>query len=280
MEIDRLSNLPDTVIFHEVVSRLDTNKEAAKTCVLSKDWTHHWYHVHTLCLDYRSFKTRTAFKGFVLHLRFFWGTNRNRYLINGVFNYAMLRKLEELETDVGFPSKPSGLSNSQDYPFWPSMKACSSIIRFRPSYSLNFAWVKNLQLSRVKIDCINGHSDLFSGCQVSNTKIFKISAPRLVQCLLIDIGYDGWIDISAPKLKRLKFKGTYTSTMGCPLFSPQINTWKEESWKYIISLAKLLVEIILVGIASDHNVTIVERKKSLRNYPWERKLSIINGCIG
>ncbi|KAL5798217.1 hypothetical protein ACOSQ2_003037 [Xanthoceras sorbifolium] len=68
MEIDRLSNLPDTVIFHEVVSRLDTNKEAVKTCVLSKDWTHHWYHVHTLCLDYRSFKTRTAFKGFVLHV--------------------------------------------------------------------------------------------------------------------------------------------------------------------------------------------------------------------
>ncbi|KAL5794459.1 hypothetical protein ACOSP7_003053 [Xanthoceras sorbifolium] len=323
MEIDRLSNLPDTVIFHEVLSRLDTTKEAVKTCVLSKNWTHHWSHVHTLSFDYKSFKTTTAFEEFVLHvlqhrqqfinlpkLRFFCGARQSQSLINGVFNHATLCELEELETDVC--DFPQSLLECQTLKTLHLGRPCSFINV--AADSLNFAWLKNLQLFRVTIDRSNDHNDLFSGClnlenlgltscQVSNTEIFKINAPRLVQCLIIDIGYEGLIDISAPELKRLKFKGTYPLVelridnnitldevkleMSYPLFSRETNTWKEEPWEYIIllaqwlrSLAKIFFvsfnfyvgEIKLFRDASDEKITFVEQKKDcnghLTDLPW------------
>ncbi|KAK2651281.1 hypothetical protein Ddye_018770 [Dipteronia dyeriana] len=271
IHIDRLSNLPDSII-HEVLSRLDNTKEAVKTCILSKNWTHHWTYVHSLSFDYKNFKTRKAFEEFVLHvlqsrqhsinirkLRIFLGAKQNRSLINGVLDRAMLRQLEQLETDVcSFPPSllesrtletlnfgdPSGLFNV-------------------PSNSVTFALLKHLQLTGVDIDldcndlfssCSNLENLRLTSCRVSNIEILNINLPRLVQLIITDIQYDGLIIISAPELKRFEFVWLYNPSlvleiwsnmneakleMRDPLFSRDTNNGKKFQ-DYFISLAKLV----------------------------------------
>ncbi|KAK4846306.1 hypothetical protein QYF36_015596 [Acer negundo] len=270
---DRLSNLPDSII-HEVLSRLDNTKEAVKTCILSKNWTHHWTYVHSLSFHYKSFKTGMAFEEFVLHvlqhrqhsinirkLRFFLGAKQNQCLINGVLDHAMLRQLKELETDVySFPSSLLESRTLQTVNYGDS--SGGFIVR---SNSMNFAWLKNLQLTGVHLDC----NDLFSSCsnlenlrltdcRVSNTEILNINSPRLVQLIITDIRYDNGliIIISGPKLKRFEFKWMYNPSlvleirgklnevkleMRYPLFSRDTNNGKEFQ-DFIIPLAKSVQE--------------------------------------
>ncbi|KAK0589077.1 hypothetical protein LWI29_009310 [Acer saccharum] len=273
---DRLSNLPDSII-HEILSRLDDTQEAARTCILSKNWTHHWKYVHSLSFHHESFKTGIlAFEEFILHvlqhrqhsinirkLRFFLGAKQNQFLINCVFDHAMMRQLKELETDV--------------YSFPPSLLESRALETVNygapnggfivPSNSMNFARLKNLQLTGLHIDC----NDLFSSCsnlenlrltdcRVSNTEILNINSPRLVQLIITDIRYDnGLIIISGPKLKRFEFKGIYNPhnpssvleirskmnevklEMRYPLFSRDTNNVKEFQ-DFIIPLTQSVQE--------------------------------------
>ncbi|TXG55643.1 hypothetical protein EZV62_020899 [Acer yangbiense] len=219
--------MPDSII-HEILSRLDDTKEAVRTCILSKNWTHHWKYVHSLSFHHESFKTGIlAFEEFVLHvlqhrqhsinirkLRFFLGAKQNQSLINCVLDHAMLRQLKKLETDVcSFP--PSLLESRTLETVNYGVSSGDFIVR---SNSMIFARLKNLQLTGVHIDC----NDFFSccsnlenlrltDCRVSNTEILNINLPRLVQLIITDIRYDKGliIIISGPKLKRFEFKGIY-----------------------------------------------------------------------
>ncbi|KAK4838421.1 hypothetical protein QYF36_013596 [Acer negundo] len=125
LEQDRLSNLPETLIYH-FLSLLET-KDAIQTCVLSKTWRYHWTNIHTLYFDFGNFRRyepadtdhRVLFREFVLNvlirrkpfnlhkLKFYCRGSIQFSLVRRVFYCANKHGLEHLETDIvtKFPAR-------------------------------------------------------------------------------------------------------------------------------------------------------------------------------
>ncbi|KAI9156352.1 hypothetical protein LWI28_004741 [Acer negundo] len=191
IEIDRLSNLPDHIIY-DILSFLDT-KYVVQTCVLSNKWRYHWIHIHNLNLECRR-NTIANFKKFVLHvlrhrkplnlnrLRFHFNGRKSQSLVESISSYALSKSLEELDTNVTF------LENL---------------------YGFKLAYTKCLVFENLSI----------IECEVLS--ILKISAPRLVKLVISNFRSskrnkngkvvlaepnDGKILITTPRLKFFYLK--------------------------------------------------------------------------
>ncbi|KAI9157110.1 hypothetical protein LWI28_017114 [Acer negundo] len=66
MEMDRLSNLPDSVI-HHILSLMDA-KYAVQTCILSNKWKFHWAHVPCYSFDHSTSSSDIQFQDFVANV--------------------------------------------------------------------------------------------------------------------------------------------------------------------------------------------------------------------
>ncbi|TXG70047.1 hypothetical protein EZV62_004982 [Acer yangbiense] len=222
MAIDRLSSLPNPVIYH-ILSLMDT-KYAVQTCVLSKNWRNHWTNIHNLNFDHSSFSRWVGFRDFVFNvlqrcklinlgkLKFICGKSIRVKLVRTVFQYAISHRLEELETDL-IGSFPPSLSDCQ-----ASLFECQTLKSLRIHHTVTdffkFAALKTLQISA----SLPGESDLFSNClnlenlllakcsASCNASIFIISAQRLVSLTISDFRFYGKIMITAPRLKFFNMK--------------------------------------------------------------------------
>ncbi|KAK0596994.1 hypothetical protein LWI29_020811 [Acer saccharum] len=263
LEQDRLSNLPETLIYH-ILSLLET-KDAIQTCVLSKTWRYHWTNIHTLYFDFANFRRyesadtdhRVLFREFVLNvlirrnpfnlhkLKFYCRGSIHFSLVRRVFNYANSHGLEHLETDIvtKFPARDLktlklGFGHGRD--FSPNL--------------FGFATLTNLHICGVKLPA---KGDLFSGllnlgnlssidCSVSIVVDFIISAPCLVNLTISDFGYigkimfrDSKLVISAPKLKLLNLSMEHQlvyplvlSIHNCPTFDQvDIHIYPTHFWR-------------------------------------------------
>ncbi|TXG49126.1 hypothetical protein EZV62_025001 [Acer yangbiense] len=192
MEIDRISDLPDHIIY-DIISFLDT-KYAVQTCVLSKKWRYHWTHIHNLNLECRS-NTITNFKKIVLHvlrhrkplnlnrLRFHFNGRKSQSLLESISSYALSKSLEELDTNVTF--------RENLYRFQTSIYECQTLrtLKLGP-YSSDLPDLSSLTLLTTLelIDVWLPDCD-FSECLIlENLSIIEcevttlnISAPRLVK---------------------------------------------------------------------------------------------------
>lgn len=223
MDSDRLSNLPDSLIYH-ILSLMDT-KYAVRTCILSKKWTNHWTHVHSLNFNHRSFNRNFSFEKFIRHILrqrkplnlcrlSFQSYSTSSSVENRIVNYAKSRRVEELETNS--TDLCSSISKLQTL---SCIKVCNSQI----TKSFNLASLNTLQLSEVGIYSDDDNVDFFSGC--SNLEnlflngcrvdknIFKISAPRLVNLSISSSKYCAIpkikLVLSTPRLKFFNFSGKY-----------------------------------------------------------------------
>ncbi|KAK0595334.1 hypothetical protein LWI29_005659 [Acer saccharum] len=198
MAIDRLSSLPNPVIYH-ILSLTDT-KYAVQTCVLSKNWRNHWTNIHNLNFDHSSFSRWVGFRDFVFNvlrrcklinlgkLKFICGKSIRVKLVRTVFQYAISHRLEELETDL-IGSFPPSLSDCQ-----ASLFECQTLKSLRIHHTVTdffkFAALKTLQIS----------------ASLPGASIFNISAPRLVSLTISDFRFYGKIMITAPRLKFFNMK--------------------------------------------------------------------------
>ncbi|TXG49166.1 hypothetical protein EZV62_025041 [Acer yangbiense] len=108
MEMDRLSNLPDSVI-HHILSLMDA-KYAVQTCILSKKWKFHWAHVPCYSFDYSTSSSDIQFQDFVanvLNNRQSFNLSRPRFRVSGdvtmssfvktFYHYVLSCRFEELD---------------------------------------------------------------------------------------------------------------------------------------------------------------------------------------
>ncbi|TXG46595.1 hypothetical protein EZV62_027895 [Acer yangbiense] len=107
MGIDRLSNLPDSVI-HHILSRMDA-KYAVQTCVLSKKWKFHWAHIHCYSFDCLTSASVVDFEDFVINVlnnRKPFSLSRPKFCLKGAttaslvkifYRYAMSYRFEEID---------------------------------------------------------------------------------------------------------------------------------------------------------------------------------------
>ncbi|KAK0590234.1 hypothetical protein LWI29_024316 [Acer saccharum] len=260
---DRLSNLPDPIIYH-ILSLMNT-KYSVQTCVLSKKWSHHWTHIHSLNFDFNSFSKRVAFGKFVLHvlhnrksfnlhrLNFHCGySSKPPPYIKKIFQYAVSHSVEELETDLG------------DFP--PCFYGCQTLVTLNlHSFHINidricsfgFGSLSTLKLSQLCLSSKNNNHDLFSDylnlknliverCSTSSaSENFTIVSSSVVylkiSSSLSDSNYRT-IVISAPRLELFDLKVTSNVELRiykCPLLrkmnlriKPPVLAWKESiDWK-------------------------------------------------
>ncbi|KAK0593523.1 hypothetical protein LWI29_038010 [Acer saccharum] len=233
MEIDRLSNLPDHIIY-DILSFLDT-KYAVQTCVLSKKWRYHWTHIHNLNLECRS-NTITNFKKFVLHvlrhrkplnlnrLRFHFNGRKSQSLVESISNYALSKSVEELDTNVTFQENLYGFQTniyecqtlrtlklgpySSDLPDLSSLTLLTTL-------ELIDVWLPDCDFS----ECLVLENLTIIECEVRTT--LKISAPRLVELFISNFRSskrnkngkvvlaepnEGMILITTPRLKFFNLK--------------------------------------------------------------------------
>ncbi|KAK0597405.1 hypothetical protein LWI29_024962 [Acer saccharum] len=107
MGMDRLSNLPDSVI-HHILSRMDA-KYAVQTCVLSKKWKFHWAHIHCYSFDCLTSASVVDFEDFVINVlnnRKPFSLSRPKFCLKGAttaslvkifYHYAMSYRFEEID---------------------------------------------------------------------------------------------------------------------------------------------------------------------------------------
>ncbi|KAI9177093.1 hypothetical protein LWI28_010963 [Acer negundo] len=214
---------------------------ASKKCsILSSNRRYSWTNIQSLNFCRCSFLTRIAFQVFVTHvlhhckdlnlvkLEFYcfdgglWESldSINNAIIGTltsiVFEYAISRRFEELETDVvdNFP---------------PTLFECQTLKTIKLVQPRNFlmglssfATLTTLQLYQVEIDlendtlsgCLNLENLLLIECAVpedteSVMKVFSISASRLVNLQISGLIYNGLIVINASRLKFFNLNGTY-----------------------------------------------------------------------
>ncbi|KAK0592714.1 hypothetical protein LWI29_024118 [Acer saccharum] len=229
MEIDRLSSLPDRIIYN-ILSFLET-KYAVQTCVLSKKWRYHWTHIHNLNLEWRSNKI-TNFKKFVLHvlnnrkplnlnrLRFHLKGGKSQPLVEKISSYALSKSLEELDTNVTtFPKilyECQTLRNLKLGPYSSDLPDLSSL-----------TLLTTLELTDVRLP----DDDFFSSCLVlENLSIIdcdifttlKISAPRLVKLVISNL-------TSSQRNKNGKIGSTEPNEAEIVIATPRLKffNWKE-----------------------------------------------------
>ncbi|TXG55775.1 hypothetical protein EZV62_017088 [Acer yangbiense] len=139
MAMDRLSNLPDTII-HEILSQLPT-REAVKTCVLSKTWKYHWTHTHALILHLDcnfAHSNPEYLENFVLHVL----RRHHPLLVNLIISHLRCNvdmfeistprlKSFELSSDHYYSSSPLAGLNMENCPILEEPRA---IIRFTNAF--------------------------------------------------------------------------------------------------------------------------------------------------
>ncbi|KAJ4730312.1 F-box protein [Melia azedarach] len=233
IDIDRLSNLPDSLI-HHILSLLDT-KSAVQYSIISKTWRNHWQNTTSLDFDHANFQTRTGFGKFVRHvlrfrrpfklskLRFYSGYKRNLSLIDATFKYAKSHGVEELGTDLSdFPPSFLDCQTLKSLTVGPLTRSLYCVIRSHPPNSFTFSSLTTLQLYYVSFDFENGY-DFFSSffnleklliidCFLLRFMVFKISAPRLVNLTISNLRFftdHTELVISSPKLRFFSFEGIY-----------------------------------------------------------------------
>ncbi|KAL5733993.1 hypothetical protein ACOSP7_031854 [Xanthoceras sorbifolium] len=107
MEMDRLSNLPDSII-HHILSLMDA-KYAVQTCILSKKWKFHWAHISYYSFNCSTSSSDIDFQEFVanvLNNRKSFNLSRPRFRVSDItmsslaklfYHYVLSCRLEELD---------------------------------------------------------------------------------------------------------------------------------------------------------------------------------------
>ncbi|TXG55639.1 hypothetical protein EZV62_020895 [Acer yangbiense] len=238
-KIDRLSYLPDHIIYH-ILSLMDT-KYAVSTCVLSKNWRYSWTNIHSLNFCHCSFLSWIAFQGFVTHvlhhckdlklvkLEFYcfdgglWESLDSidnaiiGTLTSIVFEYAISHRFEELKTDVvdNFPPTLFECQTLKTLKLVQPTKFLTELSSFATLTTLQLYWVA-IDLENVTLSgCLNLENLFLIDCTMLKDpvqgviEVYTISAPRLVNLQISDFLYDGLIVINAPRLKFFNLNGTF-----------------------------------------------------------------------
>ncbi|KAL5865504.1 hypothetical protein ACOSQ3_003018 [Xanthoceras sorbifolium] len=159
MAIDRISDLPDGVVYTEILSLLDA-KEVVQTCVLSRAWRELRNDINILSFKRHSFipEKNDAFRNFIYHVLSHRQPSKVSMsaTINSVFCYATSHKVMEVETDVR--SFPKNLMESQ------TLKTLKVSCRgyFTLENPLGFKFLTTSQISEVSMSKC---SDFFSNCK-------------------------------------------------------------------------------------------------------------------
>ncbi|KAK2634333.1 hypothetical protein Ddye_029125 [Dipteronia dyeriana] len=107
INIDRISNLPDSII-HHILSLMDA-KYAVQTCILSKKWKFHWAHVPCYTFDRSTSSSDVEFQDFVanvLNNRQSFNLSRPKFRVSGItmsslvkmfYQYVLSCRFEELD---------------------------------------------------------------------------------------------------------------------------------------------------------------------------------------
>ncbi|KAL5732497.1 hypothetical protein ACOSQ2_032189 [Xanthoceras sorbifolium] len=107
MDMDRLSNLPESII-HHILSLMDA-KYAVQTCILSKKWKFHWAHISYYSFNCSTSSSDTDFQDFVgnvLNTRKSFNLSRPRFRVSDItmsslvklfYHYVLSCRIEELD---------------------------------------------------------------------------------------------------------------------------------------------------------------------------------------
>ncbi|CAA7062018.1 unnamed protein product [Microthlaspi erraticum] len=197
-EVDRLSNLPDCLLF-QVLSNLPTN-DVVKSSVLSTRWRYLWKEIHRLDLAYENFAEYNTFLSFV-----------DRFL--GFNSESALAKHDSWRNDnVEIP---------------PSVYTCESLVRLELD-NVTLADPKLISLPCLKfieLVCVDSANDsaferLISGCPVLERLVIRRSFCDGVEVLRVrsqsllsfthvadsshDLVEDLVVEIDAPRLEYLR----------------------------------------------------------------------------
>lgn len=230
MEIDRLSGLPDDVIYN-ILSFLDT-KSAVRTSLLSKAWNKRWTYIHNVNLENRS-RTISNFKNFVIRHVLYYRKQRElkrlSYHLKGAKSEPLMRILSVYAIRWGIQELDTNLPD-----FLPSFHQCrtlrtlklGSFIGNLPDLtglsSLMDLELSNLFLGRtLSLICGNLENLSIINCQLICATTLTIVAPQLTKMFLSNLKSHALpcnenyvrlpclkarIVLSAPRLKFLKMK--------------------------------------------------------------------------
>ncbi|XP_022769553.1 putative F-box/FBD/LRR-repeat protein At4g13965 [Durio zibethinus] len=288
-EMDRLSDLPDSLI-HHILSSLNT-KNAVQTCVLSKRWSHLWTCLPSLNFDSQSFKYLTSFKKFVLHVLSrrepsnlhslkFHSCSSDKTFIGRVICYAVSHSVQEIYMD----------------------RTIHPAYRLLSSTSLRTLHLENCSLFGDHFSrCLNLENLFIDRCFISvEHKVIKISGPRLVAVNIsrvTQIGYESetyayTLVVSSPRLSSFCYQGSCPSALsmeGCSILDrvniglsvheekQEFRTFLKNTLQGVILHAKLLTiewkEGLMIKTALRNNdvhaIIYNEATKEERNLCWK-----------
>ncbi|KAK4839066.1 hypothetical protein QYF36_018813 [Acer negundo] len=181
MGMDRLSNLPDSVI-HHILSRMDA-KDAVQTCVLSKKWKFHWAHINCYSFDCLTSASVADFEGFVISVlnnRRPFSLSRPKFCLKGAtkaslvkifYHYAMSYRFEEIDvrkkaqiSDHMAIDRLSSLPNPVIYHILSLMDTKVKLVRTVFQYAISH------RLEELETDLIGSFPPSLSDCQ---TELFE-----------------------------------------------------------------------------------------------------------
>ncbi|GLT94288.1 hypothetical protein SLE2022_120370 [Rubroshorea leprosula] len=199
-KIDRLSNLPGNLILC-ILTLIDT-KEAVKTSILSKRWSHLWTCLPKLHFDSQSFKTLDSFKKFVsfvlsqrdddctLQSLWFYSESTDKSFIKRVIGYAMLHGIQEISIIT------------------------PAVICF---HSLETASLVTIHLKYVSLLFENSDSiDLFSDCR-------NLEELSITDCNCLNVGTV--VKISAPHLAKLNIWNVQAEDLEFVICTPRLSVF-------------------------------------------------------
>ena len=242
IDTDRISNLPDSLLYH-ILSFLQT-KEAVATTILSNRWKPLWTLVPTLDLRDNRCKKTISFKYIVyrvlaLHIapslrcfRLRWHSPCNSFHLDTWIHAALARNVQQLHLEIYLDGgqDDSHVYEGELFKLPSSLYTCKTVvvlelrggILLNPPPSFQFPSLKILRLSEIKYGSISSISTLISGCPVledlSVVRVctdvigFKIKVHTLKR---LHIGFKSYkpeppdynLEIHTPALEYFRFSG-------------------------------------------------------------------------
>ncbi|KAL4619108.1 hypothetical protein ACB092_06G056100 [Castanea dentata] len=243
IDTDRISNLPDSLLYH-ILSFLPT-KEAVATAILSNRWKPLWILVPALDLKDKCCKkpisfTYIVYRVLALHIapslrsfRLTWYSPCSSFHLDTWIHVALARNVQQLHLEIYLDGRQDDSHVYGGKLFWlPSgIFTCKTVvvlelsggIVLNPPPSFQFASLKILRISKIRYESKNSIPTLLSGCPVledlsvvrectDNVISFEINVHTLKRLHIEFKSYkpeppDYNIEIHTPALEYFRFSG-------------------------------------------------------------------------
>ena len=273
---DRISNLPDSLLYH-ILSFLPT-KEAVATTILSKRWKPLWTLVPTLDLRDNRWEKPKCFKYIVyrvlaLHIapslrgfRLTCHSPCNSFHLDTWIHAALARNVQQLHLEIYLDGRPDDGHDykGKDFKLPSSLYTCKTVVVLElrggifldPPPAFQFPSLKILRLSKIIYGSMNSILTLISGCPVlEDLSVVRVTTNRVVSFKIkvhtlkrLHIGFKSYkpeppdynLEIHTPALEYFRFSGHLRNIVFheklAHLIEARVNIYAPEDWTRVYEI--------------------------------------------